>query len=140
MSSKLHIFVDSLSRKDILRAVRISIFGGLVAIVGVFTVVKTHDLLFGTPLEILSPEDGAQLSDSHLRIVGRAPNASTIYIDDGKILPDETGNFVQEYILAPGLNIFEVRAEDRFGRERTQTLSLIYKEVATEQNDNNTIQ
>jgi len=121
-------FLEWFTRRGLAYSVRVFALTLFLLVMGGYGLYQTKDLIFGTTLNILSPINGATVADNHLRIVGSAPRASAIYIDGDKVLPDQKGSFVWEYILATGLNVFYIETKDRFGRKQWRELSVVYQE------------
>jgi len=88
---------------------------------------ETRDILAGPQITISTPKNGATLDDSLIRIAGKAQNIATITLNDRSIFIDESGAIEEDILLSYGYNIITFRAEDRFGRETTETLELVYK-------------
>jgi hypothetical protein len=101
---------------------------GLIALLVVgYGLFQTRDLLFGAPMTLVQPGSFETVSDSHLRVVGKALHVSELTVNGGRVLPDSKGNFVHELILAYGHNTIELRARDRFGREIVKLVRVNYK-------------
>jgi len=75
---------------------------------------KTY--LKGPQLNITSPTSGTSTDQTFIPIEGFAGNVSFITMNDNQIFIDESGVFKEKLLLAPGYNIIEVKAKDRFGR------------------------
>jgi len=58
-------------------------------------------------------------------IQGTAKRVSSVSIDEFPIPIDDRGNFAVERSYPPGYTVVIVRAEDRFGRTREQTLTFV---------------
>ena len=72
--------------------------------------------LKGPQLNITSPTSGTSTDQTFISIEGFAGNVSFITMNDNQIFIDESGVFKEKLLLAPGYNIIEVKAKDRFGR------------------------
>lgn len=109
--------------KKSLATITIQKFLALTAIVGVIALAgyNMRDLVLGTPLEVITAQDGATLEDSFLPLSGVAHHAQELLIN-GRIVPlDRAGAFTDAIILSPGYNIVEVALRDRFGNTETKT-------------------
>ena len=73
-------------------------------------------MLYGSAVRLLYPADGAVLTTSQLKVSGLVQNADFVSLNGRKIYVDEEGYFSEDMILAPGLNILTLEAEDRFNR------------------------
>ena len=88
---------------------------------------RTEDLIRGPQILIHSPINGRTVDESLVHIEGVARNISSITLNDKTIFIDESGNIKEEVLLIYGYNIITLYAQDRFGREVTKTLELVYK-------------
>jgi uncharacterized protein YfaP (DUF2135 family) len=105
----------------------------LLSALAIFAVFKTHDLVWGTNIEIASPKNGSTLSSAFVVIKGKAEGSALLTVNGAKVLTDGEGSFEKELLLGLGYNVVEIESLDRFNRARTQTLELVYrpKENAT---------
>lgn len=107
----------------------IKLFIGIlfVIIVAAYTYLQSGNFIEGPTLLITTPINGSTSAESLIIIEGVAQHISHIQLNDGQIFVDEDGNFREQLLLSPGYNIITLEAQDRFGRETTKTLELIYK-------------
>lgn len=106
------------------------LIGILVLSTGVFAFFKAHDLLLGGRVSIDTPKSGTTLRDPFVVIKGEAPGNTLLTLNGAKIIADEKGHFEKELLLGLGYNVIEVKALDRFNREKKATLELVYKPAA----------
>jgi len=107
----------------------LKIFVSVIVISGVigYSYYQARDFLTGPSLTILSPQNGATVTDALVNIEGLAKNISAIALNDRPIFVDEEGVFKEQLLLLPGYNIMELTAQDRFGRTKAETLELVLK-------------
>lgn len=84
-------------------------------------------LILGPAISITSHENGAVVEESIVTIEGRAKNVAWISLNDNQIFTDEEGFWSEKLILSPGTSIMTLKARDRFGREKTRSLTLFLK-------------
>lgn len=104
----------------------IALFLFIVVIAG-YVLFQTRNLIYGPVIVINSPQNGAAVSESLISIDGVAKNISFINLNGGQIFVDEEGKFNQQLLLSRGYNIMTLQAQDKFGRETSKTLELIYE-------------
>ena len=88
---------------------------------------RSENFLRGPTLIIDTPQNGATVSESLVTIAGRAKNVVDLRLNGRSIFMDEEGNVHEEQLLLYGYNLIELRAKDKFGKEKVQTLTLVYK-------------
>ena len=98
----------------------------VITVIGGYAFLKTEALFHGPEITLTSPTNGQSVDDSFVKIQGTAKRVSALYINNSKVLFDQDGVFSEKFALADGYNIFQVRAEDRFGREISEKLELVY--------------
>jgi hypothetical protein len=98
-----------------------------IAIVLGYGAFRSKDFIEGPELSLLSPLNGALVSDALIEIRGNAQNISFLTLNDDKIFTDEAGDFTERVLLSYGYNVMTLKAKDRFGRETVEKLELIYK-------------
>jgi|SRR3989344_7884632 len=109
------------------KTMRVTGFGILIIITLVYALFNTHDLFFGTLVEVDTPKNGELVNTALVLVRGRAPNIALLTINGAKIIPRGDGQFEKEILLGLGYNVIEVKALDRFNRERKRIIELVYK-------------
>jgi hypothetical protein len=92
-----------------------------------YAIFQARNIILGPIIEINSPENGISVNKSLVEIVGKARNISHISMNDNQIFTDDKGVFREKLLLSYGYNIITIRVRDRFDREVTKKLELIYK-------------
>ncbi len=81
----------------------------------------------GPKITVVTPVTGAVVLESLVNIEGRVQNVKKITLNDRAIVIDESGNFTEKILLSYGYNVLTLEAQDRFGKETSQELQLVYK-------------
>jgi hypothetical protein len=89
--------------------------------------IKSINLVQGPELTVTSPKNGEVVHDPLLTIEGEAQNVTFLTLNDRQIFVDDQGRLADQLLLYEGYNIITVKAKDRFGREKTIPLEVIYK-------------
>jgi len=88
---------------------------------------RSRDFIIGPQIFIEAPQSGITVSESLVMIKGSAKNISELRLNGRRIFIDEAGAIREELLLAYGFNVFELFARDKFGRETSKTLELVYR-------------
>lgn len=96
------------------------------SLIAIYAYAKTQNLLRGPRIIIYEPANGSAFTGPLVEITGQAQRIANLFLNDGRIFTDEAGQFREKLLLAPGHNIIEVEASDKFGRTTRQILSLAY--------------
>jgi len=104
---------------------KIGIILVMVIIVG-YTFYQTKNMIYGPVLVISYPSSGMTMKNSLIEVRGFVKNASYITMNDNQIFVDEEGNFRENILLSEGYNVIEVNIKDKFEREKTEVLELMY--------------
>ncbi|MBI1957479.1 MAG: hypothetical protein HYS44_03435 [Candidatus Niyogibacteria bacterium] len=88
----------------------------LLIVFGTYFVFRFRGFVIGPQITILEPEEGALLASPRVTVRGTGKDAARLELDGRPIYVDESGAFEEALLLAPGLNIIELKAEGRFGR------------------------
>ncbi|MES2953699.1 MAG: hypothetical protein V4674_04045 [Patescibacteria group bacterium] len=100
----------------------------LVAIgIAIFGATRIATLVQGPEISIEYPTDGTRIHDQTLKVLGRAQNISSLYMNGHPVYTDSYGYFDETLLVPPGYSILEVTAKDRFGRTVTKQIRVIYK-------------
>ena len=75
---------------------------------------------------INSPVDGETTEQRKIDITGQTINTNFISVNDRAISIDEQGNFVVPVLMHEGYNQVVIKAHDKFDRQVTKTLNLVY--------------
>lgn len=105
------------------RHAALAVLGILFAIYCVF---QARYLVFGPAVWFTSHADGETVPTPRLTLEGQARNAAWITLNDRQIYTDEEGRWSEKLILAPGQSIMKALVRDRFGRESSNTIRIIY--------------
>ncbi len=89
---------------------------------------NTKDLIFGSPLSIVTATDGTTVESAFLPVSGNAKHARDVRINGRSVTLDRKGNFADSVILSPGYNVVEVALKDQFGKEKVKTYHLVVRE------------
>lgn len=92
-----------------------------------FAYLKSRELIFGSKISVLEPQNGETLTEPFIKIRGIAPGSTLLTINGAKILTDKDGNFEREMLLGLGYNVIQIQSLDRFNREDKKTIELVYK-------------
>ncbi len=115
-----------ITRYGIHRLLKITAFSlGIIIVLG-YGLFATHDFIIGPTITLQEPQNGATFTQSDIRIKGVVERIQDITLNGRSITIDDKGNFNEAVLLAPGYNVFELTAHDKFGRNRTVRLELVY--------------
>ncbi len=88
---------------------------------------KTRDLLSGTKLVVLEPRTGEVVKSEMITIEGEVGPIIHLEINGAQVLSGEGGRFEYKTLLAPGYNVIEIQAIDKFDREIRKTIEVVYE-------------
>ena len=83
-----------------------------------------HTFVSAPRLVILEPRDQGVVSEADIVVRGEADHGARVLINGQPALVDAQGNFMEKLLLQPGLNTIVVSAANRFGKERTETVTI----------------
>ena len=111
--------------KKIIKATLIVI--AIVIVIG-YSLYASHSLISGPEIIINEPINGSTISTSSVTVKGQAIRIQDISLNGRPIFVDEHGNFNETILLAPGYNISQFLAKDKFNRTTEYKLELVYKD------------
>ena len=77
-------------------------------------------------INIILPKEEV-VSDKSIMIEGKTLETAIVEINSQLVNVDDGGNFSQKVELIEGLNIFEIKAKNRLGKESNKSLKVIYQ-------------
>lgn len=83
-------------------------------------------LIMGPQIEFISPKDAQIVPSSTVELKGRAFNAAWITLNGKQIYTDKQGFWEETLLLSPGVSIMTVIVRDRFGREKAESIRIIF--------------
>jgi hypothetical protein len=110
---------------------RILIITALVLICG-YAAFEARGLLEGPVITITEPTGGATVTDDIVMLKGMTEHISSITLNGRPVFISEEGAISEPLALLPGLNIATIIGKDRFGKERTVSLTLVYRPKAAD--------
>lgn len=69
-------------------------------------------------ITIISPQDNKKINTDFVVLVGKTDKGAEVYVNGQKVVIDPEGNFREQLVLSEGLNILEILAKNKLGRER----------------------
>lgn len=93
----------------------------------IYIVFQSRALIFGPKLRLSYP-DRLVLSEKTVTINGQTTPLSQVFINDQEAVVDREGNFSFPLSLRTGVNEAEVKAKNRFGKEKVKAISIIVRE------------
>lgn len=111
------------SGSDYLKAVSIIAFA--IFIIGYF-IFNFRIFIAGPDIIITSPQNGQTTDKELIEVVGKATNVNFISLNDRSIFIDSNGNFKEFLLLSPGYNIIIVKAKDKFERNISKNIEIIF--------------
>lgn len=100
------------------------VFFSLFALYAGFEAIK---VALGPSLVVNTPKEYTTVDDPLVKVSGQVKRAAYITINDRQIFADLEGNFSVELLLPRGYSIIEVEVRDRFDKEVTQNISILYE-------------
>jgi hypothetical protein len=106
--------------------IKFSIFFLFLTLIVSYVFFNTRIFIKGPQVILSEPYDGQTLTEKLIRIKGLAQNISFISINDRTITIDEQGHFDVPFLLQDGYNVVLVKAHDKFNRQVTKKVDLVY--------------
>ena len=100
---------------------------GLLAILVLYSLFQARFLILGPRVWIESPRDGEIVKSSSVVVRGVARNAAWLNLNGRQIFTDSRDLWSEKLIVSEGTSIMTVKATDRFGREREDSIRIIFK-------------
>ncbi len=115
-----------MNRHGTLKLLKITLITlGIIIVLG-YALFATHDFMSGPTISLSEPQNGSSFTKPDIHIQGVVQRIKEITLNGRSITIDERGNFNEAVLLAPGYNIFELVATDKFGRKEKVRLELVY--------------
>ena len=89
---------------------------------------NARNLIIGPTIEIFNPTKDMETQENVLVINGQAKNITFISLNEKPIFVDTEGLFEEKLLLAPGSNIIQIKARDRFKNEVSKIVKVYYKQ------------
>ncbi|PCI30654.1 hypothetical protein COB52_01300 [Candidatus Kaiserbacteria bacterium] len=87
---------------------------------------EARNLLWGPQIS-LGTQEAITVDTELIEISGTVKNVIEITLSGRSVLISDEGVFSEELLLSEGLNEFIFEAKDKFGREKTEILEVVYK-------------
>ena len=100
---------------------------GLFVVIGIYTVMKMKDVIWGVQVTIRGVIDGETVTEPKITLEGNARNIEVLTINDRVVGVSEDGEFRDSLILSPGYNIVSIKGDDKFGKHISQEYRVVYK-------------
>ncbi len=88
---------------------------GLFVVIGIYTVMKMKDVIWGVQVTVRGVIDGETVTEPKITLEGNARNIEVLTINDRVVGVSEDGEFRDSLILSPGYNIVSIKGDDKFG-------------------------
>lgn len=94
----------------------------------VYIAFQARFLILGPRVSFLYPTDGTVLTENPVTLRGSAYNIAWISLNGRQIFTNQDGIWEEKLLLSPGTSIMTAKVRDRFGREREESIRLIFKQ------------
>jgi hypothetical protein len=118
---------DTKQRRQVRSIFQIIVGSTLVVLFGGYLFYQTYDWILGPELIVSSPTDGQTFAESAVHISGNAIRTHELTVNGIKIYADQSGNFSEELLLAPGIHTLEIIATNRLGKEQRVARQIVVK-------------
>lgn len=75
-------------------------------------------------LVLLNPPAASETLDASLNVEGITDKDATLFINGQPVLVGDDGKFKESVTLQPGINVINIKAVNRFKKEKTETVSV----------------
>lgn len=104
--------------KAIKRPGPLGLFGSFILLAFlVFLVFQTRHFYLPPRIELQNEEQNIIVNKKRFNLKGQVSYANKLTVNGGEVYSDKNGNFQKELFLSEGINIIEITAAGRFGRE-----------------------
>lgn len=100
---------------------------GVIAFTFGYAYFQASAFLSGPEIEFISPSTEDVVTEPSITVRGTAERIAFLELNGRPIFINEKGVFEEDLILSPGINIIELKAEDRFGRVIVRYLNIFFK-------------
>ncbi|MDQ5949895.1 MAG: hypothetical protein QG563_402 [Patescibacteria group bacterium] len=100
---------------------------GLFVVIGIYTVMKMKDVIWGVNVTVRGVIDGETVTEPKITLEGNARNIEVLTINDRVVGVSEDGEFRDSLILSPGYNVVSIKGDDKFGKHISQQYRVVYK-------------
>ena len=100
---------------------------GLFVVIGIYTVMKMKDVIWGVQVTVRGVIDGETVTEPKITLEGNARNIEVLTINDRVVGVSEDGEFRDSLILSPGYNVVSIKGDDKFGKHISQEYRVVYK-------------
>ena len=107
---------------------KIALFALLALVIVVYSLFQAQKIINGPIIDISSPKDGATYTSPLIEVQGKAENVAYLSLDGRQIFTDKDGNFKENLLLAPGLNVIQLDGIDKFKSKTKKTIQVVLKE------------
>ncbi len=101
-------------------------FLAFIILLFVYGYFEAQNLLLGPQIN-LGTQESITVDEELIEISGIVRNVIEITLSGRSVLISDEGVFSEELLLSEGLNEFVFEAKDKFGREKIETLEVVYK-------------
>ena len=92
----------------------------------IYCLFQARYIVFGPDVWFTSHTDGQVVYSPRLTLEGNARNAAWLSLNDRQIYTDDEGHWSEKLILSEGESIMRALVRDRFGRESSENIRIIY--------------
>lgn len=90
---------------------------------------QSKDLMRGPEIQVYEPINGTEVEDPMVEIKGMASRVAFINLNGRQIFVNESGEFSEKLLLAPGYNIIKLSGKDKFGKTTNKLIEVIFNSL-----------
>lgn len=82
-----------------------------------YVISQVRSVLAPPSLTVAEPASDLTITGNSLIVSGKTELGADVFINNQTVLVDKNGQFTESLIVSPGLNVLEIRAVNKFGKE-----------------------
>ncbi len=100
----------------------------IIAAILLYIFLNSRVFIKGPQISVGFPENGQMIEDKLIYVTGQTTNSDFISINERVIMIDPKGYFKVPYLMLDGKNVIEIKVRDRFNRQATKKIEVVYNE------------
>lgn len=102
-----------------------AVLGLGVSIAAVYALIMGSYFFSGPSIIINTPAEYMEIDSSHITLQGKAKHAVQVFVNQEPIVLSKDGTFIESFNLPKGVNILNIRAVSRTGKQATEFRTII---------------
>jgi len=109
------------------RLLKIAAVSVLCLAIATYIAIQIQSIITPPEITVFEPNDGIAVAEARVAVSGQIDKRTEVWVNDIKVLPDQSGNFSTLVDLERGLNVITIEGAKRYSKRATLYRTVVFE-------------